>query len=67
MNDVKQATQAATEIFEKYERYLGAENMGNQDRDCCIQTISEIVEKHCGGTPAFMSEALNSGDGTYKP
>lgn len=58
---------AATEVYKKYERYLGAPNMGNQDEDCCIQTIAEIIKRHCGGTPEFLSEALNSGDGTYKP
>ena len=59
--------QAALEIFKKYERYLGAEYMGNQDKDCCIQTISAIIAKHFGGTPEWLSEALNSGDGSYRP
>lgn len=30
------------------------------------ETWIEIVKSH-DGPPAFLSEALNSGDGTYKP
>ena len=63
----KEANDAATEIYRKYERYLGAEHMGNQDESCCIQTIAEIISKHCDGPPAFLTEALNSGDGLYRP
>lgn len=58
---------AATEIVKKYDRYLLAENMANQDEWSVTETIALIIEKHTGGTPAYLSEALNSGDGTYKP
>lgn len=63
----REANDAAIEIYREYERYLGAEHMGNQDEDCCIRNMAEIISKHCGGPPAFLTEALNSGDGTYRP
>ena len=58
---------AAAEIWTKYERYLGAPNMGNQDKDCCVQTIAEIINRHCGGQPTWLNAALNEGDGVYRP
>lgn len=44
----KEVTDAAEAIYEKYERYLGASHMGNQDRECCIQTIATIISHYCG-------------------
>lgn len=67
MKPSKATQEAAVEIYSKYERYLGAEHMGNQDEDCCIHTIADIISRHLDGPPAYLVEALNSGDGTYRP
>lgn len=37
---------AAVEIFERYETWLGDERHGNQDRECCINTIALIIDSH---------------------
>lgn len=58
---------AATEVFDRYEIWLGGENHGNQDRWSCIETIALIIHKHTGGTPQWLSQALNEGDGVYRP
>lgn len=58
---------ATTEIFDRYEIWLGDERHGNQDRWSRIETIALIIHKHTGGTPKWLSEALNSGDGVYRP
>ena len=58
---------AATEIFDRYEHWLGNEAHANQDRWSCIETMAMIIEKHTGGTPSWLSETLNSGDGVYRP
>lgn len=39
---------AAKMICRQYEKYLLAENMGNQDEDCTIQTISAILKEIYG-------------------
>ena len=57
---------AATEIFDRYETWLGSERHGNQDRGSCIETIALIIKKH-DRLPDFIIEALNSGDGVYRP
>lgn len=59
-------TAAAIEIFERYETYLGGERHGNQDRESCVTTIALIIKKH-DRLPEFIAEALNSGDGSYRP
>lgn len=58
---------AAAEIFDRYKTWLGGEAHGNQDEWSCVQTITLIIKKHCGGAPGWLSEALNSGDGVYRP
>lgn len=63
----KQEKQAAEEIFDRYEVWLGGERHGNQDRECCIETIALIIHKHTGGPPEWLSQALNEGDGAYRP
>jgi len=67
MKPSKQSVKAAEAIWKKYERYLGAVNVANQDMTCCVQTIAEIISAHCDGAPEYLSEALNSGDGVYRP
>jgi len=62
-----QYEKAAEEIVGKYGKWLCSEKHGNQDEDCLISTIALIIKKHCGGLPLDIQEALNSGDGTYKP
>ena len=36
-----------------------------QEQD--IKKVAEIIEKHTGGPPEYLTEALNSGDGVYRP
>lgn len=63
----KQSRDAAAEIVSQYEDYLCSELFGNQDKWCVTETIAMIIEKHTSGEPAWLSEALNSGDGVYRP
>lgn len=58
---------AAAEIFDRYKIWLGDPYHGNQDRDCCIKTIALIIRKHEPGLPDSIQQALNSGDGSYRP
>jgi len=67
MRPSKQAEKAAQDIWNKYARYLEAPHMGNQSESACKQTIAEIISRHCDGEPAWLNEALNSGDGVYRP
>ena len=66
MKITKNSLNAAEEIFERYETWLGSSFHGNQDKESCIQTIALIIQKYGQPTPEWLNEALNSGDGTYE-
>ena len=40
---------------------------GKKDVENAQNDIAEIIEKHTGGPPEYLTEALNSGDGVYRP
>jgi len=42
---------AAEAIWTKYERYLGAPQMGNQDKEPTIMTLENIIKHYCGPKP----------------
>lgn len=61
------AYRAAEAIIKRYRKWLIDEGQANQDYDCCLTEIAEIVSMHCDVIPDHIAEALNSGNGTYKP
>ncbi len=38
---------AAEAIWAKYERYLAAPQMGNQDKQATIQTLETLIKHYC--------------------
>ena len=57
------ASRAAAEEIKKYIYENGVITLGNFH----LEKIAEIIEKHTGGPPEHITEALNSGDGVYRP
>ncbi len=39
---------AAEAIWAKYERYLAAPQMGNQDKQATIKTMEILIKNYCG-------------------
>ncbi len=39
---------AAEAIWAKYERYLAAPQMGNQDKEPTIRTLTILIKHYCG-------------------
>jgi hypothetical protein len=71
-------TRAAEKIWAKYERRIGQEPIpsdgvrpgtaGGLDKDSFILTVATIIDAEISGAMhSIFGEALNSGDGSYRP